>query len=209
MKKRAAIHIAILAIAPMLLSAQEKGRAFSEQKNLDGSSCRGFASLSVKDPRLVLGTVFSADIRFTNKGGGAHFYNPFFCRLLPLPAEMAIYDGKKRYIGDLLSWQGGSRKSVASDDWRFIPSESYVGTSLSLRAGYVPNTSYGVKSNPLPPGEYYIQMVYYKAFVSSRPDRLIGNPPKQEKQLLREFRRTFSRDELFRSNAVKILFVKE
>jgi len=50
--------------------AQEKGLAFAEQKDLKGGSDRGSASLSVKNPRLALGKMFSVDIRFTNKSGG-------------------------------------------------------------------------------------------------------------------------------------------
>ena len=98
---------------------------------------------------------------------------------------------------------------MTSNDWCFIPSISFVGTALRLRAGSVPGTPFDVRSNRLPPGEYYLQMIYYRAFVSARPDRLRSNPPKGEKEILREFRKNFNRDELFRSNAIKILFVKE
>ncbi len=202
--------LSLIGIAGFILTTIScfAGKAEIEKK-LNIGYFRGYASLSLKEAQIEIGKKFSVDIRFTNKSGGAYFYNPFFNRLIPLSAKLAIYNSKKEYIGNLLYWEGGSRKNVASNDWKFIPADSYVGTPLTFTAGYVPDTAHGVTSNLLPLGEYYLQMIYYKSFVSSNPDRLISNPPKDKKTMIREFYKNFNREELFSSNVVKIVFVKK
>ena len=208
-KKIIIISIIILVSCPTLLLSEETKVAFSKQQDLNIGSYRGCALLSVKNSQIEIGQKFSVDTRFTNKSGGAYFYNPFFGRLILLSAGLAIYNSKKEYIGNLLYWERGSQKTVTSNDWQFIPGGCYVGTPLTFTAGYVPGTAHGVMSNLLPPGEYYLQMIYYKAFISSNPHRLVSNPPKDEKTIIQEFYKNFNRDELFRSNAVKIMFVKK
>jgi len=178
----------------------------AEKHDLNAGSYKGMATIAVDKSGVTLGEKFSVDIRFFNDSGGEHFYNPFFQGLVPLPARLAIYSADHRYIGDLLYWEGGSRRTVTADDWTFVPSECCVGCSKRFTAGYVPGTAHGVTSNLLPPGDYYLQMIYFKAFVATNPARMLSNPPMDEKERLAQFEKTFDRVELFRSNVVTIQF---
>jgi len=178
---------------------------FIEKKDLDLPSYKGYATLTLENSKIKLREKFSVDIRFTNKSGGEDFYNPYYNRLFPLPICLAIYDSDKRYIGDLLHWQGGSRATVGYSSWSFIAGDSYVGTFMSFAAGYVPGTEFGVMNHLLPPGEYYLQVIFYKSFIMANPSQQLDS---DAKAWLGKFYKNFDRTELFRSNAVKVQFIK-
>jgi hypothetical protein len=178
----------------------------SARRDLDVGSWRGSATITVDKPAVALGAKFEVDIRFRNGGGGDDFYNPFFNHLVPLPARLAIFDSQHKYLGDLLRWEGGSRRSPGINEWAWIPGECYVGCSERFRAGYVPGTVHGVMSNLLPPGTYYLQMIYFKAFASTNPARLESNPPTDVRERVAKFLKTFDCGELFRSNVATIRF---
>jgi hypothetical protein len=179
----------------------------ADKADLDSGSFRGYATLSLSQTRPRLGERFTADIRFTNRSGGDYFYNPFFNRLVPLPARLAIFDSSKKYLGDLLTWEGGSQKAVSSGDWQFIPGDCYVGTPIAdLTAGYVPGTEFGVMSHLLPPGEYHLQVIYLKAFIAANPAATVRDPSEELRFDLTDFYKNFDRGELFRSNVVKVTF---
>ena len=67
---------------------------------------------------------------------------------------------------------------------------AYVGAQLEFPAGYVPIEN-------LSPGKYYLQMIYYKAFIASNPEKLGSNPPKDKKTWIQKFSKNFDKDELF------------
>src|SRR5262245_11608427 len=144
--------------------AQDQKTIFRERINLESGSYRGYAELEVKDPVLRRGREFTTQITFHNTGGGAYFFNPFFNRLIDLPAQLAIFDSQKEYIGNLLHWEGGSRRTPERNDWTYIWG-GFVGTTIERMAGYVPRTKYGSADSLLPPGTYYIQMIYYGVFL--------------------------------------------
>ena len=181
---------------PAVEASYREEFGFAEKRDLDIGIHRGHAVLSVEKQEIVAGERFSVDIRFVNDSGGWFFYNPFFSRLLPVPGELVLYDSDHKYVKGFLDFKGGSRRGVKSSDWVLIPSGSYVGTrACSARIEKA--------------GTYYLQMVYYKVFISPRPDRLQGNPPKTESERIQEFYKDFSREELFRSNVVKITVVEK
>ena len=60
-------------------------------------------------------------------------------------------------------------------------------------------TAYNSEGNWLPTGEYYIQLILYKAFLSPNPYRLLGEKI--------DFYKTFDRAELCRSNVLKVQLV--
>ena len=154
----------------------------------------GRVVLSLANPVLERGQDFQLDVRFTNEEWGGPFFNVFLHnRGAAMPASLAIFDEKKNYLGNLLQWMGGSRQRNTPDDWIRIPAGTYVGMSLSQRAGL-----FGFRLEPLPAGNYYLQMVYNKSFIAPRP----ANP---EKML--EFYNNFDRTELFRSNTLKVQLV--
>jgi hypothetical protein len=182
---------------------------FIDKADLKCGSFRGYATLSLSKTTFKLGERFTADLRFTNISGGDYFYNPFLNRLVPLPASLAIFDSSKKYIGDLLTWDGGSQVTVSSGDWQFIPGGCYVGTPIAyLTAGYVLGTEFGVMNHLLPPGEYYLQVIYFRAFITTNPAVQLGDPLKDRQSYQINFYKNFDRDELFRSNVVKVIFAR-
>jgi hypothetical protein len=170
-----------------------EGPPFVEKHDLDWSSYRGYATLTVEKPSVPLGSLLSVDIRFFNSSGGDYFYNPFYRRLIPLPAQLAIYDSTKRYLGDRLAFAGGSRVSVGSKDWTYVPSLCYVGTTMR------------VPVHDLSPGVYYLQIIYFKSFAALNPAASGGGT---EESRLAGFLAHFDHSELFRSNPVKIEVIK-
>lgn len=85
-----------------------------------------------------------------------------------------------------------------TESWIFVASNSYVGTILGpFTAGYLPTSG----AQKLPAGEYYLQMIYYQAYLAPKPATDAG---KDEHPM--NFYENFDRTELFRSNAIKIRF---
>jgi hypothetical protein len=159
-------------------------------------------TIAVDKQSARLGELFSVDIRFLNSGGGDEFYNPFLRGQIPLPAGLAIFNSDHKYLGDLIEPEEASRLTPSADDWTFIPSLCYVGCVERLMAGYIPATSeHG--SQTLPPGEYYVQLVCFKAFLARNP-ALERQPLEDKEKLLHQFAKEFDRSELFRSNVVKL-----
>ena len=178
------------------------------EKKLDFGSFRGYATLSLKKTKVEIGKEFSIDIRFTNESGGAYFYNLFFNPRIRPPAKLAIYNSKKEYIGDLLNeMRATGCRGAIPEDWTPLP-YCYVGTHLASKAGYVPETVYASNYNLLPPGEYYLQMIYYESFVSPL-HVMLRSPKKYKKDILQKFYKDFKKKkDLFSSNIVKIVFTR-
>jgi hypothetical protein len=127
-------------------------------------------------------------------------YNWQFNRLKPLPGQLAIFDSSsKKYLGDLIAFSGGSQARVSDDDWTFLYGGAHVGTTLGFRAALVPNTKYDSPGSLLPTGEYYLQLILYRAFRSPNPQRVVGDKI--------DFYKTFDRSELCRSNVLKVQFL--
>jgi len=112
--------------------------------------------LTLKRQRFSLATV-SIDVKFFNNSGGDYFYNPFFDRLIPLPAQLAIYDNDKKYLGGSYRFEGGSQK-----EWL----EQMIGLAFSLC--YVGATLNANISNSAP-GDYYVQVIFYKSLSRLHP----------------------------------------
>jgi len=179
-----------------------------EKRDLSSGSSRGSATISVDTQSVTLGEPFSADIRFLNSGGGEEFYNPFFGVQTPLPARLAIFSSDHKYLGDLIERDEASRKMLSVEDWTFLPSLCYVGCVQRLTAGYIPATAESA-SRTLPPGEYYVQVIYLKGFLAKNPARLERRPLEDDEKLLLRFEKEFDRAELFRSNVVKVRFTEK
>ena len=144
--------------------------------------------LELKDQQLKRDETYSVEYTFYVTNSSYDVYNWQFNGLLPLPGQLALYNEKKEYVGDLLSWQGGSQRTPSDGDWTFLYGGSHVGSSLGVRFGRV--------SEKLPVGTYYIQLILYNAFLSPNPQRILGKPI--------DFYKSFDRSELCRSNAIKL-----
>ena len=155
---------------------------------------------------MTLGEPFSVDVRFLNSGAGDEFYSPFLGGQTPLPAMLAIFSSDHKYLGNLIEREEVSRRILTAGDWTFVPSLCYVGCVEKLMAGYVPATTAG-GSQTLPPGEYFVQMIYFKAFLAKNPVKMERRPLEDDEKVFRQFEKSFDRAELFRSNVVKVRFI--
>lgn len=195
------VILIVMMTFPSLLVAGQQSYKFREATSLSLSSGEsGYAKLTLDEGRLRRGERYAVDYSFRNTNGSYWVYNCFFNRLVPLPGELAIYDSNKEYIGDLIRFEGGSRKGVSDADWLFLYGGSHVGTGIGFRAGYVPLTKFGSMGSLLPPGRYYIQLILYKAFLSTNPSHLVGDKP--------DFYKTFDRSEAIRSNVIQIEMIE-
>ena len=126
---------------------------------------------------------FTVDIRLYNDSGDSHsFYNLYWNPFIPMPGRLALYDAQKNYLCDLLESMGGSRSTNISRAWANIPASSYVGKILYRS---LPYPTYFV-----PPGTYYLQMIYLPCFALS---------PAEAAKISDQ-----NNSEVFRSNAVQI-----
>jgi hypothetical protein len=197
MKQVKTIGLMVLLLAAPAMASAQTVFTFREETHLSLTSGEsGYTKLTVKEPRLRRGELSSVDYTFYNTNGGYWVYNWNFIRLVPLPGQLAIYNSDKKYIGDLIQWEGGSQKGVGDSDWLFLYGGSHVGTSITFRVGYVPSTKYGNMSSLLPAGQYFIQLILYKAFLSDNPSLIEGNKP--------NFYKTLDRSEAIRSNVIAI-----
>jgi len=178
---------------------QDKTYPFRERADLELSSTKGYAVVKAEQESVARGTPYAIEIEFHNAGEGRQFYNLFFNRGIPLAAQLAIFDSEKRYLGDLLYRKQISRKSIEPSDWTYIPSGSYVGIKLDLMGANILNPKYGDKIQLLEAGTYYIQMIFYRAFVW--PNLFDAGKDKME------LYKNFDNEEQFRSNVIRIQFV--
>lgn len=150
------------------------GQAFSYREKSDSTNNYEKGEVSIDIAETTLHQNKDYTIRYTFQAHDSYaVYNWQFARLKALPGQLVIYDENKNYIGDLISWRSGSRGGPAYNDWTFLYSPSFVGTSLLFRAGYVPSVS---RNYHVPKGTYYIQLVLYRAFLSSNPFLTLGKP---------------------------------
>ena len=202
---RLMIAAVLLTLGAGSLAAQTLPEWTGERRDLDSGSQRGSATISADPQSVTLGETFSMDVRFLNGGAGDDFYNPFLRGQTPLPARLAIFNSDHKYLGDLITREESPRGTLRVEDWTFIPTLCYVGWAEKLTAGYVPAAAEG-GSRSLPPGDYYVQMIYFKALLAPNPAKLERRPLEDESKAFWQFDKNFDRAELFRSNVLKIRF---
>src|SRR5437016_1714728 len=158
---------------------------------------QGKVEITLDNTILRKGDGCPVHVKFTNTNGSYSVYNWQFVSLIPLPGQLAIYDSNRGYLGDLIAFEMGSRKSPGLTDWTFLYTGSSVASWVGFRAGRVPNH---IAGGSLPAGTYYVQLILYNAFVSYHP-YFTGTGEALVK--------TFDRSELCRSNVVKIQIVEK
>ena len=167
------------------------------QYDLEHRSLPGRCTISVRQSdgtrrtrlKALRGERLIVDVRFQTTASG-YFYNLFFDSWIPFPGHLTIFDSDGRYLYALPAWcHLSSSRSPVKDDWHFI-SNGYVGTFRQIVAGRLPCGDSGGESNDLPPGKYYIQMIYRERFVLPK-----GSHPASVQKAF---------DELFRSNVIEL-----
>ncbi|MDR3561407.1 MAG: hypothetical protein P4N59_08210 [Negativicutes bacterium] len=175
---------------------------FAEKHDLDFGKIQGHVTLTANNFSIKAGESISMDLRLVNTGMSRDFFNPYFNPYTLPPAQIALYDGNHNYLGDLMSWINISYRGISWDDWTFVPGGgSYIGFTMTVKPNYA--------RQPLPPGDYYLQLIYYKAFIALDPRWRDTAPAVEAKQVwLRDFEAHYDHSELFRSNPVKITITK-
>jgi len=161
-----------------------------ESSHADGAD-QGRLILELKDTTLKRDETYLADYTFYVPYSIHEVYNCTFNRLIPLPGQLAVYNEKKEYVGDLFYSSGGSRRLIEDYDWTVLYDGAHVGCHLSVNFG---------RQN-LPSGVYFIQLILYRAFISPDPYRVVNEPV--------DFHKTYDRRELCRSNVIKVEVVDQ
>ena len=157
---------------------------------LDIGSYRGTAILSSHIAIYNQQDIFTADIRFINRGIGSYFYNPFFDTLIPLPAQVALFDRNGSFIRDMIGRVHKSRRGFDTDSWTWIPGDRYVGGDLPVSfAG-------------IPAGSYLLQVIFFPCFISSRPTEKALSEHSWDPYSKPDLAST---SELFRSNVISLV----
>jgi hypothetical protein len=175
---------------------------FVENHDLEFGDVRGRVFLTATNSSIEAGDSILMEVRFVNNGMGRDFFNPYLNPYTLPFGQIALYDGNRRYLGDLMSWSAMSYRGISKDNWTFIPGGgSYIGFTMSVKPNYA--------RQPLPPGDYYLQIIYYKAFIGLNPPWAATDPDVEAVQArLKDFEAHYDRSELFRSNPVKITVTK-
>jgi hypothetical protein len=175
-----------------------KNFPFIDEHNLDFGNVHGAVSLSVEKQSIRAGEALSMRVRFVNTGKAWDFYNPFFVSRIPLPGQITLYDSNHNYICEIAPWTSSSVIGMSWDNWTYLPGrDCVIEFPMQLKPAFF--------RKPLQPGDYYLQIIYYKAFIALDPPWSETNPDVEAKQArLKEFEAHFDRSELFRSNPVKI-----
>jgi hypothetical protein len=171
------------------------------------SIIQGWAVLSItgQDFRAYDRAFFEIRFYSSTSGGGGSLYNPCFDPTLPYPAALAVFDAENRYVGDYLSLFSHSHRVIGPAAWTSVPAGSVIGGVIQQIAGWVPAPGENRVKKALPPGTYYVQAIFYNAFIGfdSRVPRRFSPEDSAE------MNGHFDKSELFRSNAVEIHIIRE
>ena len=162
--------------------------AFRDQSEFVDGSERGKVVLKLENRVLSRSAISHAEYTFYVTNSSYSVYNWQFNLLIPLPGQLALYNEKKEYLGNIMLWETISRSAVTDKDWTFLFGGSHVGSKLGVCLS-------GIAQN-LPAGKYSIQLILYRAFIALSPFRTEGQPI--------DFYKNFDKTELCRSNAIEI-----
>lgn len=155
--------------------------------NVGGGSSGG-ATLNA----ALVGERIKVNVRFEASGLDMEIFNPFFNQLSVMPAELAVFDSNKQYLGDLLQRNVGSFRGPTADEWINIRGGGSVGVTF--------DTDTTLHFKPLRPGKYYLQLIYKGIFLSQSPARNGIIAPEAFHRWMVEY----DKPDLFRSNVVEL-----
>lgn len=195
---------------------------FLEKKDMDSDGSH--VVLSADKTVVKIGERFQVAVSFYNGPSSQHqtFFNPDFEGLTCVPAQLAVFDGNKQYLGDfLMSAMGsGSFRGIHPADWvNIAPSEHFETTFhptfhplsqdtigiMKMTDSYKGKRGGFARYHEVVPGDYYLQMIYSKLFISE------VIPDEHDKAKLSKWYDSLKGSyatELFRSNVVKITVVE-
>ncbi len=155
---------------------------------------------------MRVGNDLAVRIEFENLGEMKFFYNVCLDQQLPSSGQLALFDAEKRYIGNMLCVDASSRRLATSRDWSVVPPGGFCGAKKTFVAGIVPCTEFVTLRRHLPPGTYYLQMIYYEHFISRPP---LAEDGREDESAMSKWYDQLNSKELFRSNVVKFDLLPE
>lgn len=151
-----------------------------------------YAKITTDKTEYIIGETIVINYEFKNKTN-KYFYNPLFNSEAPIPATLAFFDCSKNYIADEFFFGFNYPERPPKEiDWIYMPCSSKIGKEIKISA-CPPNFCL----NSVLPGDYYIQLIYFKAFLSSKP---------KNNAEIDKFLDTYNKQEIFRSNCLKLKF---
>jgi len=171
----------------------------------NATDLKGTASITVDVAKVRIGQHLKVETLFRvspDSPGGA-VYNPLFYPLLEWPGAICLYDSNKKLAAEW-DWPRGSRVNVDTDAWVSVSAGSVVGAARDIRIP-APDEQ-RVAIGPMTPGRYYLQAVYFKAFIglSELDGRTTVSGPADGEKLMERF----DTHELFRSDTAEIELIK-
>lgn len=182
-----AVQIAILGVASVCY-AQVQDIPFREQYDfkwesipLDHLRLDLTASIESKAPLVHQGEGVTLRYTLTALRGAGDIFNPFLIAGTRQPAILAIFDSSRTFLGDLLVRRRESYIGVSPSLWFQIIADRFIGRTLGFTAGIIETRPEydGIlvdgKKMYLPPGRYYVQLIFTKELVRPRPDKTTEN----------------------------------
>lgn len=151
--------------------------------------------LNARIPRLTSTGDLVINVHFAGGPLGVKsIYNPSLNGLVPLPGQLAVFDSRQQYRGDLLRPALSAPRQVPNiGSWASIPERCYLGTKINISRKIVPGGHETAKE--LTPGKYYLQFIANDLLLSDSPTPL----PKTAEGLIPK------RHDCGRSNTIEVL----
>lgn len=194
--------LATVILSLNLLAQSVRGEdkfAFGPQVDVKHLLLSGNATISAAKEVFRLGERIELEFRFDATSPGT-VYNPYFDSLTVQPAVLALFDSNKRYLGDLLARHHGSFRGPSASNWVNVGTGGFVGTSLVVCAGDDPGDL--DSESTLPPGKYYLQLIFNRYFVSPPPQDPVAFARKGPGNWVYEYHQ----QDIFRSNCLILEF---
>jgi hypothetical protein len=172
----------------------ESGYPFRDEKPMVSGNDRGRAELRLETVKLRRGEHYTAEYTFYSANCSYWVYDPFFYPRIYLPGQLAIYDVDRNYVGEM-RYRNFPGTRPSANDFVYLLAGSHIGTKIGFVAGNLSDPEFCHLNNHLPAGKYYIQLILYRAFLTS---------PEYLKDERIDFYKKFGRSVLCRSNAVEI-----
>jgi hypothetical protein len=140
------------------------------------------ATFSCKRSIVAVGEPIDFEIRIDNLEDSVRLYNIEFCRYMPLPALLAVFDDHKRYLGDMLGNDPRLPRikwlSIRDSDFFGLGAGDYIGVHIVQVPQVPPQSPHDPVNGTklLGPGNYTVQLIFYKAFAQVDPRNEAASP---------------------------------
>lgn len=167
------VHLVLLFALFAPIDAHEEPptwKTLRQEYLLDIGRYQGTATIAVESPRPQYGDTVIIVSHFKNTSDQPlAFFDPKWRILTPVRShKLMLYDSQGDYLCDLL---GNSNQTinifVHPNHWCVVKAGETISYRITHEDGWVMTGKY--PPSQLPPGKYYVQMVYLDYFISPSP----------------------------------------